>query len=210
MKAIFFDLDGTLIDSSVDLASAVNVMLEKLNKPTFEIETIRSWIGGGAAKLVQRALKESGGIENFDKALEIFLKHYNKNLTKHTVLFDDVVEVLETLYKNYTLTLITNKPYKFTIPILKHFDIEKYFKIVLGAESLEYKKPHPLPLLHCIDKLGISKDECIMVGDSKNDIIAANEAGVKSVLLSYGFGDDEKYNPTFVCNELKDILKCIK
>jgi len=210
MKAVFFDFDGTLIDSSVDLANAVNSMLKTMGYETFEVERIRSWIGGGAKKLVERALKEGKIDENIDDALKVFMNFYDKNLTKNTILYPDVIEVLETLQKNYILTLITNKPYKFTIPILKHFDMEKYFKIVLGADSLKYKKPHPYPIEYCLDKLSLSKDEAIMVGDSKNDIISANEAGIKSILLSYGFGDDEKYKPTFVCNELKEILKCIK
>jgi len=208
-KAVFFDLDGTLIDSSPDLATSVNFMLEKIGQKPFEFELIRSWIGGGAKKLVERALNKAE-IQYKDEYLEIFLEFYSNNLTNNTILFDDVIDVLEELKENYILTLITNKPYKFTIPILEHFKIKNYFEIILGAESLEFKKPHPMPLNYCLEKLTLKPKEAIMVGDTKNDIISANKAGVDSILVSYGYDKNLEEKPTFVCENLKDIIKCIK
>jgi phosphoglycolate phosphatase len=206
-KAIFLDFDGTLIDSSIDLANSINYMLQTLNKPTFEIELIRSWIGGGATKLVKKALDESG-VKFSQKALDIFLDHYSQNLTKNTIIYDNVLETLEVLKKDYILTLITNKPYKFTLPILEEFKMD-YFKIILGGDSLEYKKPHPQPLIHCMEKLNLDVNECIMVGDSKNDIEAAKNCNMQSVLVTYGY-DNEQLDATYKINNFKDLIQCLK
>jgi len=206
VKAIFLDFDGTIIDSSKDLANSINFMLKSLGLKTFEIDLIRSWIGGGATKLVQKALNEAGG-EFSDEALQIFLSHYEKNLINQTYLYDGVKDTLLELKKDYILTLITNKPYKFVNPILKHFDLD-IFEIVLGGDSLEYKKPHPYPLEYCMDKLNLKPDEVVMVGDSFNDIEAAKNAGVKSILVTYGF--DEEIDADYKINNFKDIKKCLK
>ena len=206
IKSIFLDFDGTIIDSSIDLANSINFMLESLGLKTFEIDLIRTWIGGGATKLVQKALNEAGG-EFSDEALKIFLSHYEKNLTNNTYLYDNVKETLLELKKDYILTLITNKPYKFVSPILKYFDLD-IFEIVLGGDSLEYKKPHPYPLEYCMDKLNLKPDEVVMVGDSFNDIEAAKNAGVKSILVTYGFDEDIKAD--YKINNFKDIKKCLK
>jgi len=206
MKAIFFDFDGTIIDSSIDLANSINFMLKELNLKTFNIDLIRSWIGGGATKLVQKALDEAKG-EFSNKALDIFLSHYENNLINHTYLYDDVKDTLLELKKDYILTLITNKPYKFVNPILKHFDLD-IFEIILGGDSLEYKKPHPYPLEYCMDKLNLTTDEVIMVGDSFNDIEAAKNAKIKSILVTYGF--DENIEADYKIDNFKDIKKCLK
>jgi len=104
--------------------------------------------------------------------------------------------------------LITNKPYKFTLPILEEFKMD-YFKIILGGDSLEYKKPHPQPLIHCMEKLNLDVNECIMVGDSKNDIEAAKNCNMQSVLVTYGY-DNEQLDATYKINNFKDLSQCLK
>jgi phosphoglycolate phosphatase len=215
LKAILFDLDGTLIDSGDDLANSVNYMLKKLNKKTFDNETIKKWIGNGAAVLVKRAL--SGGMEikdineeEFQKAFEIFMNHYSENLCVNTKLFDGVREVLEYL-KDKKLAIITNKPYKFVLPILEYFKIDEYFDLVLGGDSLDEKKPSAKPLKVACERLGVLENEAVMVGDSKNDIIAAKNAGIRSVCVTYGYlqGEEaEKLGADFVINSLKELKEC--
>jgi len=205
MKAIFLDFDGTIIDSSKDLANAINFMLESIGAKKFEIELIRSWIGGGAKKLVLKALNEAR-ISYKEEYLKIFLDYYEKNMMNETYLYDSVKETLNKL-RNYRLALITNKPYKFVNPLLRHFDID-FFDIVLGGDSLKYKKPHPMPLEYCIKKFNIKKDEIIMVGDSFNDIEAAKNAGVKSVLVTYGF--DEEIKADYKIDKFEKLLDIIK
>ena len=152
-KLILFDLDGTLIDSGPDLAAALNFMLQELGRKTFNDETIHTWVGNGAQTLVKRALlgKKELDIDVeeklFQKALAIFLEHYEQNVCVKTFLYPNVASTLEKLQaKNYTMCIVTNKPYAFVKPILETLDIEKYFDAYIGADSLEKKKPHPMPL----------------------------------------------------------------
>jgi phosphoglycolate phosphatase len=211
MRAIFLDLDGTLIDSGYDLANSINYMLEKLDKKQFDIQTIKSWVGNGSVMLVKRAL--SGGFDikdniEFERGYEIFMKHYEENVCIDTKIYPNVLETLKKLKNNYKLVIITNKPHKFVNPILKTLKMD-FFDFVLGAGILKEKKPHPKPILFCLDKLNLNKDEVIMVGDSKNDIISAKEAGVKSVAVSYGYNYNEdiaRYKPDYVINDFKEII----
>ena len=214
MKAVFFDLDGTLIDSSLDLANSINFMLKNLGKKEYEIKTIKKWIGNGASVLVKRALSGSMEIKDidrnlFNKAKNIFLEHYKNNICIHTKLYPEVKETL--LKISHKKAIITNKPVEFVKPILKKLDID-VFDFVIGGECLPEKKPSPLPLLYACKYFNITPDEAIMVGDSKNDILAAKNAKIKSIALTYGYNQGEEiknYNPDFIFNKFSDILKVI-
>jgi phosphoglycolate phosphatase len=219
-ELIIFDFDGTLIDSVPDLANAVNHMLTSLQRDTFSEESIRYWVGNGAETLVARALSANTKIDaNLDKellqtALDIFLKYYEKNVAIHTVTYPEVTNTLKTLKEqNYNLAIVTNKPFKFIDPILKSLKLDSIFDLCIGADSLEVKKPHPEPLLHVCDKLGIHPDNSLMVGDSKNDILAANSANMPSIAVTYGYnyGEDiSKYDPSVVIDNFSEILKVLK
>ena len=219
-ELIIFDFDGTLIDSIPDLANSVNYMLKSLKRDTFSEDSIRSWVGNGAETLVARALSGDTQIdENLDKellksALDIFLKYYEKNVAIHTVAYPEVTSTIEALKeKNYKLAIVTNKPFKFIEPILKSLNMESMFDMCIGADSLELKKPHPEPLLHVCNKLGISVENSLMVGDSKNDILAANAANMQSIAVNYGYNYDEdisKYNLTIVIDNFSEILKVLR
>jgi 2-phosphoglycolate phosphatase len=206
-KLILFDLDGTLIDSAPDLAQSVNFMLRELNRSTFSEDIIRSWVGNGAKRLVQRALDK----ESVDSELDIFLKHYSSNLCDKTKLYPNVLETLNTLkQKGHKLAIITNKPYDFIEPILKGLGISDLFDDFIGGDSLDRKKPDPLPLLYMCEKFGISVDKSVMIGDSKNDILAASAAGMDSIGVSYGYNYDESisvYEPDMVVDDFSTIIK---
>lgn len=214
-KAILFDLDGTLINSALDLAKSVNFMLEALNYKTFEEKTIHGWVGNGALTLVKRAL--SGQVEiddNLDDdeveyALKIFLDFYAKNLCIATKPYPNVVKTLQHLKeKNYTLAIVTNKPFAFVEPILDGLELNNLFEVILGGDSLTKKKPDPLPLLHVCEQLKLSVEQCLMVGDSKNDILAANACGMQSVGVTYGYNYGESigvYNPTQIISDFGEL-----
>lgn len=218
-ELIIFDLDGTLIDSVPDLATSVNFMLQSLGKDTFDENTIRSWVGNGASTLVKRALSSSTVIDTsisddfFEKALLIFLKHYAQNLCVKTKMYDGVEHTLYALKeKNYILSIVTNKPYEFIEPILSKLGIEDLFSYYIGANSLEVKKPHPKPLLHVCERFSVEVQNAIMIGDSKNDIQAANSAKMQSIAVSYGYNYDQninQFNPTITVDSFKDILKSL-
>ena len=215
-KLIIFDLDGTLIDSSPDLALAVNQMLKEVDRPTFTLDTIHHWVGNGATTLVKRALSGASEIdpnldENlFQNGLKIFLDFYAKNLAVETTTYPDVLETLNILKeRGYHLAMVTNKPFAFVAPILSALKLEEFFELILGGDSLERRKPDPLPLLHVCKTLNISLKDSLMIGDSKNDILAADAADIQSIGLSYGYnyGEDiERYRPDIVLDNFSDIL----
>jgi len=216
-EVILFDLDGTLIDSVPDLALAVNHMLETLNRETFSEDTIRYWVGNGAQVLVKRALSGDAKTDEdldpalFSKALDIFLTFYGQNLCIRTVTYTDVLQTLKTLkVQDYRLAIITNKPFDFIAPILEGLELGELFEYFIGGDSLTEKKPNPLPLLHICEKLGVTVEECIMVGDSKNDILAANTCGMQSIGVTYGYNYGEDigvYKPSIVIDNFGDLLK---
>ena len=218
-KLLIFDLDGTLIDSSGDLALAVNHTLKTLNLPTFTLDTIHHWVGNGAEILIKRALSGSSTIDTtlkesyWREALKIFLDFYSKNLAVETVTYPNVLSTLETLKKRgYILAIVTNKPYPFVEPILKELGLTNLFEIILGGDSLEKKKPDPMPLLYVCKKLNILPNESVMIGDSKNDILASKSANMDSIGVTYGYNYGESiehYKPTIVCNKFEDILKSL-
>jgi len=216
-ELILFDLDGTLIDSVPDLALSLNLTLEKLGMQTYEENTIRSWVGNGAATIVKRALSGSVEISEdinedlFNKALEIFLDFYKDNLTTSTRLYPNVKHTLQSLkQKGYILTIVTNKPYAFIEPILQDLKIGNLFSYCIGADSLDEKKPSAKPLFHVCAKFNKSIEKSIMIGDSKNDILAASNASMDSIAVTYGYNYDEnivKYNPNVVFDNFSSLNK---
>ncbi len=216
---IIFDLDGTLIDSVASLHKALNYMLKELNKDEISLKLTRDFIGNGANILVKRALVKDRGYEKykiddklFQKALNILLDFYSKNLTQETYLYNGAKNCLEKLKnKNFKLAIATNKPYEFINEILEYFKIKKYFDYIIGAGVVEKKKPHPDMLLKVCKELKISPNKSIMIGDSQNDIIAAKNAKIDSIGVTWGYShiDLKELNPNFICHnfkELEDIL----
>jgi len=218
-ELIIFDFDGTLIDSGPDLAGALNHMLTQIQRNTFSVDVIDSWVGNGAQTLVKRALSGSIEIDSniekslFEKSLDIFLKYYEQNVCVHTTIYPDVTTTLKSLHKQgYKLAIVTNKPYKFVAPILKTLNLFDLFEFFIGGDSLALKKPNPEPLLHVCNTLGVSVEKSLMVGDSKNDILAANACKMQSVGVSYGYNYGEDigvYQPTVVIDNFKEMLRVL-
>lgn len=215
-QVILFDLDGTLIDSAPDLALAINHMLTTLGRDTFDDELIRSWVGNGAQVIVKRGLSGKADFDEdidptlFDKALNIFLTFYAKNLCVNTVTYANVRSTLKILKaQGYRLVIVTNKPFDFIEPILEGLQLTGLFELLLGGDSLAERKPSALPLLHVCSTLSVTPEQCVMVGDSKNDILAANAANMQSIGLTYGYnyGEDiAEHQPDLVCSDFADII----
>ena len=218
-KVIIFDLDGTLIDSAPDLALAVNHMLTSVHHANFDEATIDGWVGNGASILVQRALSGSRTIDerldtNFvATALDIFLKFYALNLCVKTCPYPNVLSTLQALKsKGYRLAIVTNKPFAFVEPILKGLELFDLFEYFIGGDSLAEKKPSPLPLLHVCERLKVSVKECIMVGDSKNDILAGNACGMQTIGVTYGYNYGENidvHKPSVVFDDFGEIITAL-
>jgi len=217
-ELIIFDLDGTLIDSMADLATAINKMLLHYNLDPLPQEQVVSYVGNGARNLVIKSLELAmKGIkvpeEMLQEAFDIYLSAYKESFCDKTETYPGVAETLNYLNnKGYLLAICTNKPLFFIEPILEKLSIKQYFKYWIGEDSISAKKPDAAPLLHIISKLESVVEKSIMVGDSKNDILAAKNAGMESIGASYGYNYNESisdYNPTIVVNSfltLKELF----
>ncbi|WP_201592793.1 phosphoglycolate phosphatase [Psychrobacter sp. Pi2-51] len=206
-QLLIFDFDGTLIDSVPDLADATNAMLTTLGKETYPIDSIRNWVGNGSRMLVERALVGQVEVlegeltaEEADHAEQVFFEAYNNISGSKTVAYPDVDSGLKKLKDaGYILALVTNKPIRFVPKILQSFGWQDLFAEVLGGDSLAVKKPNPAPLLHVCNALDINPTHAVMIGDSRNDILAGQNANMDTLGLSYGYNygqDIRELNPT--------------
>lgn len=198
IDVVLFDLDGTLIDSVPDLAAAIDLMLQSLGRAPAGEAKVNRWVGNGASALVKRALTncddgdELGWVESKDEeymvAYPIFESAYAQRLTHATGLYNGVLSLLADLSAaGIKLGLITNKPRRFTVPLLRALNIHHYFHDVICGDDLEHKKPHPLPVLTALKNLAVNAEQAIMVGDSISDVKSAAAAGVKTVAVTYGY-----------------------
>ncbi|QDO95714.1 phosphoglycolate phosphatase [Formosa sediminum] len=211
---IIFDFDGTLINSIPDLTLAINKMLAHYNAPPLTIEDVTPFIGNGAKPLVKRAIiramPDTDLSDTFlEEAFNVYFSAYKAETCKDTFMYPGVLETLKYLKsKGYTLVICTNKPYGFIAPILETLGIKDYFKTWVGEDSLPKKKPDALPLLHLVETMQTTVAKSVMVGDSKNDILAAQHAKMDSIGVSYGYNYNENiadYNPTVVANQFADL-----
>jgi phosphoglycolate phosphatase len=212
-ELILLDLDGTLIDTVPDLAYAVDGMMSQLDMPQRGEEKVRHWIGNGIERLVKRALLDQmeGEPEDelFQTALHLFKVIYAQCNGEKSILFPGVSEGLEWFKKqNYRLACITNKAEQFTLPLLKALKLEPYFQKVYCGDTLPKKKPDPLPLLHAAEFFKVDPQKSLMIGDSKNDVIAARAAGFEIICVSYGYNHGEDIHlakPFAVIDRLEQI-----
>ena len=191
VRAFLFDLDGTLIDSKLDLVDSVNFMLQEMQRDVLPLATIASYIGHGAPKLVADVLGPDAAEADRKRGLEIFLAHYSKHNLDATRAYPGVVEGLEAL-QDRPMAVLTNKPKKMSVEILEALGLLKYFHAVYGGDSFEKKKPDPAGAQAILKNLGAQPREAAMVGDSDVDIKTARNAGMLAVAVNYGFGQHDR------------------
>ena len=216
-EMVLIDVDGTLVDSVPDLAYCVDAMLHALGRDTCGESKVRNWVGNGVERLVKRALTGSMEDEPADQdyaaALPIFMDLYAQNVSQRSILYPGVREGLDYLKSAaYKIGCVTNKASQFTIPLLKDLGVHDDFDIIICGDTLEKKKPDPMPLLHAAEFFAVAPERALMVGDSISDVKAARAAGFSIICMSYGYNHGEdirNYNPDAVIDsmkELKDIL----
>lgn len=218
-KLIGFDLDGTLVNSLPDLALSLNSAFAEAGLPQAPEELVLAWIGNGADILFARGMEWTGRAHEFSEEELAQIKRrfghfYGENVCNISQLYPNVKETLETLKaQGYILAVVTNKPTKHVLPVLKAFEIDHLFSEALGGQSLPAIKPHPAPLYYLCGKFGLYPHEMLFVGDSKNDILAAKAAGCKSVGLTYGYNYNipiSESEPDYVCEDFAEILEIIR
>ncbi|MER0126483.1 phosphoglycolate phosphatase [Franconibacter daqui] len=234
IRGVAFDLDGTLVDSAPGLAYAVDSALYALELPQAGEPRVITWIGNGADVLVQRALKwareekaaqriaagkpalDAMDIPEEEQARmlrKLFDRYYGEVVEESSFLFPDVEQTLHALHDNgMPMALVTNKPTPFVAPLLEALGIAKFFTVIIGGDDVTNKKPHPEPLLMVLEKLGLAAPELLFVGDSRNDILAAQAAGCCSVGLTYGYNYGEAIalsKPDIIFDHFRDLLPAL-
>ena len=189
VRVLIFDLDGTLIDSKLDLAHAINAMLEHMGRAPLAHDTIYSFVGNGAPVLVRRALGEGVTDQEADEGLVYFLSYYRAHMLDNTAAYPGVREGLE-LLKNNPLAVLTNKPVNFSRAILDGLGLSRYFRFVYGGNSFERKKPDPMGVEILLRDLAAAPTEAMLVGDSEVDVRTARNAGIWACGVSYGLGTE--------------------
>lgn len=188
---VLFDLDGTLVDSVPDVRHALNVALDRQGRAPRTIEQVKSWVGEGANILVRKALLSCGD-EMFDTLVDTvladFLNGYAANPVIDSVLFPGVFDMLDTLKADGArLCICTNKPSTTAGPVMDAFNLTERFSVVLCGDQVEYRKPDGRHILETLDRVGGRADRAVMVGDSENDSLSAQSAGVPCVLMTFGY-----------------------
>ncbi|MGA8143590.1 MAG: HAD-IA family hydrolase [Candidatus Acidiferrales bacterium] len=208
VRVLIFDLDGTLIDSKLDLAHSVNAMLEHMKRAPLAHETIYSYVGNGAPVLVRRALGEGVTDEEADAGLAYFLSYYRQHMLDNTVAYPGVCDGLELLEK-HSMAVLTNKPVHFSRAILDGLGLLRYFRFVYGGNSFEKKKPHPMGTETLLRELKAEPREAMIVGDSDVDVRTARNAGTWACGVSYGLGAEgmREHPPDLMVDSLVELPK---
>ena len=192
VKAVAFDLDGTLVETLPDLHVSANRMLADLGRPSASEKTVRAYIGDGVDRLVKRLLTSSVDGEPdvgvFEKAAHSFREHYAKILTRASHPFPGALDLLDLLRKrSFKLACVTNKPARFTEPLLRELGMTDRLDLILSGDSLPAKKPDPLPLVHTASAFGVPTAHLLMIGDSQVDTAAARAAGCPFFCVPFGY-----------------------
>jgi phosphoglycolate phosphatase len=191
VKAILIDLDGTLLDTAPDLAVAANAMLAALGRAPRSLEEIKTFVGKGIARLVERCLTgdlHAKSPEDISQALAIFRSEYEKSSGVHSTIYPGVIAGLEKM-RGLKLACVTNKAARFTAPLLERKGLAKYFQVVICGDMVERGKPDPACYLMACERLGVAPGEAVVIGDSQNDVLAARAAGIRVFCVPYGYNE---------------------
>lgn len=205
-QLLIFDLDGTLVDSCRDLATAVNLMRRSFGLPPLSVETVTGYVGDGVRLLVTRALQ--GTAIDIDEAMRVQAPLYREHLLDETVLYPGVREGLGRLRElGHVLAVGTNKPADACDRIVQHFAIRPLFAQVMGGGSTPHLKPHPEMLQIMMKATGFAPEETWMIGDNHTDLESGRRAGARCIFLSYGYGNPGTEKPDFTVSSFHEVVR---
>lgn len=216
VKAVMFDLDGTLVHTAPQIASAINSMLVELGLPALPQQQIERYIGEGAQTLIRRCItahtqhEPDGAL--FEQAQVLFFAHYAESVIESQP-YDGVIEALAALQeKGLKLACVTNKPERFTMPLLDKSGLLDFFEVVVSGDTLSKKKPDPIQLQYICAKFNVLEAESMLVGDSLTDVLAAHAAGCYIVTVPYGYNQGRPIDHSLVdgtITNLTDLLSLL-
>ena len=207
MKLVIFDLDGTLIDSRLDLVHSVNAMLRNFERPELPDDVVASYVGDGAPMLVRRALSDPEDETFFKQALEFFLSYYREHKLDHTVVYTGIPEALKQIQSDGAgskptarkMAVLSNKPVHPSRAIVEALGLGDFFVRVYGGNSFETKKPDPQGVLTLLKETGTASEHAMIVGDSSVDVLTGKNAGIATCGVTYGFA------PHTLCEAPPDV-----
>ncbi len=212
LRVFIFDLDGTLIDSKLDLALAVNATVAQFGFPPLPHEQVYSYIGHGAPRLVCQALGLEENDPRVEEGLAYFLRYYREHMLDNTVAYPGVREGLAQLHAaGRVLTVLTNKPERISRDILRGLGLADSFRLIYGGNSFERKKPDPIGVQTILRETGESKERALVVGDSEIDVQTARNAGVPVCGVTYGLGSHslEASAPDLLVSSLTELATLV-
>lgn len=190
IEAVLFDLDGTLIDTAPDMGGALNNLLIEEGLPPLPLEIIRPYVSQGGLVLTKLGFSAHVSDEEIEPLRQRYLQHYRDTVADNSSLFNGFEKILQTLEENQLAWgIVTNKPEWLTTPLLDQLDLSS--PVVICGDTLEYRKPHPLPLQVAAKKLDVDCQKCLYLGDDERDIIAGRAANMKTLIAAYGYISDD-------------------
>lgn len=211
IRAVLFDLDGTLIDSAPDLGAAADQMRVSRNLPSLPLDLYRPMAGAGARGMLGVAFGITPDHKDFPELREEFFRNYEQRMTRDTFAFEGVAQLLDELRaRGFAWGVVTNKSMRFTGPLIQAMPLFATAGAVVGGDSTPFSKPHPEPLLEASRRLGLAPRECLYVGDDERDVVAGRAAGMPTVAATYGYlggtPDVDRWNPHARISSPLDLL----
>jgi phosphoglycolate phosphatase len=213
MDLLVFDLDGTLVNSTLDLANSVNAARVYMGMEPLPVPTVASYVGNGVSVLIRKAMGPEADGETIDLAQTYFLSWYREHILDNTLPYPGVIEGLDEAHKaGHKMAVLTNKPERFSKALLAGLGMDKYFFRIYGGNTFPDKKPNPFGLRKLMQEAGAQPETTWMIGDSSVDIQTARNAGVRCVGVTYGIKPEslETDPPDVLLDSLTGLLPALK